>query len=97
MPPIVSFPPHDLRQAAASIAISASANVEAVQRMLDHASAAVTLDTYADLFGGDIDNVADALARAADASVVANVLTASESGVRTRSRRASSASDSTIT
>jgi integrase len=40
-----------LRNTAASLAISAGANVKAVQRMLGHASAAVTLDTYADLFG----------------------------------------------
>jgi integrase len=39
---------HDLRHTAASIAISAGANVKAVQRMLGHASAAMTLDVYAD-------------------------------------------------
>ncbi|WP_370646275.1 tyrosine-type recombinase/integrase [Corynebacterium sp. ACRPH] len=41
---------HDLRHTAASIAIQAGANVKAVQRMLEHASAKMTLDTYADLF-----------------------------------------------
>ena len=51
--------PHDLRHAAASIAISAGANVKAVQRMLGHASAAMTLDTYADLFEDDLDAVSD--------------------------------------
>ncbi len=69
--------------------------MKAVQRMLGHASAAMTLDTYADLFDDDLDNVADALARAADASGVGDVLASLESGVRTRSRRPSSASDST--
>jgi integrase len=52
---------HDLRHTAASLAISAGANVKAVQRMLGHASAAMTLDVYADLFDDDLDSVADAL------------------------------------
>jgi integrase len=52
---------HDLRHTAASLAISAGANVKAVQRMLGHASAAMTLDTYADLFDDDLDAVAMAL------------------------------------
>lgn len=58
--------PHDLRHTAASLAISAGANVKAVQRMLGHASAAMTLDTYADLFDDDLDYVAQALSRARD-------------------------------
>ena len=32
--------------------------------MLGHASAAMTLDTYTDLFDGDLDNVATALGHA---------------------------------
>jgi integrase len=52
---------HDLRHTAASLAISAGANVKAVQRMLGHSSAAMTLDTYADLFDDDLDAVALAL------------------------------------
>jgi len=35
--------------------------VKAVQRSLGHASAAMTLDTYADLFDDDLDAVAVAL------------------------------------
>lgn len=62
--------PHDLRHTAASLAISAGANVKAVQRMLGHASAAMTLDTYADLFDDDLDYVADALSRARQAAPV---------------------------
>lgn len=46
--PVVT--PHDLRHTAASLAISAGANVKAVQTMLGHKSAAITLDTYTDLF-----------------------------------------------
>lgn len=53
--------PHDLRHTAASLAVSAGANVKAVQRMLGHASASMTLDQYADLFDTDLDAVADAL------------------------------------
>jgi integrase len=52
---------HDLRHTAASLAVSAGANVKAVQRMLGHASAAMTLDVYADLFDDDLDAVAIAL------------------------------------
>lgn len=61
---------HDLRHTAASLAISAGANVKAVQRMLGHASAAMTLDTYADLFDEDLDGVADRLGEARNRSVV---------------------------
>jgi integrase len=55
---IVGLTPHDLRHTAASLAIAAGANVKAVQRMLGHASAAMTLDVYAGLFGDDLDSVA---------------------------------------
>jgi integrase len=62
---------HDLRHTAASLAISAGANVKVVQRMLGHASAAMTLDVYSDLFADDLDAVADAH----DAKCVQNVST----------------------
>lgn len=52
---------HALRHTAASLAISAGANVKVVQRMLGHASAAMTLDVYADLFDDDLTGVADKL------------------------------------
>lgn len=42
--------------------------------MLGHASAAMTLDTYADLFDDDLDNVADALDRAAERAGIREVL-----------------------
>ncbi|MGZ5378214.1 MAG: site-specific integrase, partial [Mycobacterium sp.] len=41
--------------------VSAGANVKAVQKMLGHASAAMTLDVYADLFDDDLEAVATAL------------------------------------
>ena len=62
--------PHDLRHTAASLAVSAGANVKAVQRMLGHASAAMTLDTYADLFDDDLDAVAVGLDEARSARIV---------------------------
>ncbi len=65
---------HDLRHTAASLAISAGANVKAVQRMLGHASAAMTLDTYADLFDDDLDGVSKALDEARTEAVVAKPL-----------------------
>ncbi|GAA2811262.1 tyrosine-type recombinase/integrase [Mycolicibacterium pallens] len=61
--------PHDLRHTAASLAVSAGANVKAVQRMLGHASAAMTLDLYADLFDDDLEAVATALDQARTAAI----------------------------
>ena len=60
--------PHDLRHTAASLAVSAHANVKAVQRMLGHAKASMTLDIYADLFDEDLDGVADRLDAAIQAT-----------------------------
>lgn len=62
--------PHDLRHTAASLAVSAGANVKAVQRMLGHASAAMTLDLYADLFDDDLEAVATALDNARALAIV---------------------------
>lgn len=45
---------HDLRHTAASIAIRAGANVKALQRMLGHESATMTLDVYAGLWDDDL-------------------------------------------
>jgi integrase len=61
---------HDLRHTTASLAISAGANVKAVQAMLGHSSAAMTLDIYADLFPDDLDAVASAMNDAATQAVV---------------------------
>jgi integrase len=54
---------------AASLAISSGANVKAVHRMLGHASAAMTLDVYADLFDDDLDTVSASLNASRAASV----------------------------
>jgi integrase len=55
---LAGLTPHELRHTAASLAVSAGANVKAVQRMLGHASAAMTLDVYSGLFDDDLDGVA---------------------------------------
>ncbi|MPZ52885.1 MAG: tyrosine-type recombinase/integrase [Acidimicrobiia bacterium] len=55
---------HDLRDTAASLAISAGASIKAVQRMLGHASAAMTLDTYGSLFEEDLETLADRMEEA---------------------------------
>lgn len=67
-PEFPTVTPHDLRHTAASLAISAGANVKAVQTMLGHKSAAMTLDQYADLFPDDLEAVANALDVAAMAA-----------------------------
>lgn len=56
--------PHDLRHTTASLAVQTGANVKTVQRMLGHASAAMTLDIYADLFDEDLDALATHLEQA---------------------------------
>ena len=66
--------PHELRHTAASLAVSAGANVKAVQRMLGHKSAAMTLDVYSDLFDDDLDALAERLDAVARAAAVAHSL-----------------------
>jgi integrase len=65
--------PHELRHTAASLAVAAGANVKAVQRMLGHASAAMTLDVYSGLFDDDLDTVAERMDQAATAARGAGV------------------------
>ena len=52
---------HDLRHTAASLAVSAGANVKAVQRMLGHSTASQTLDRYSHLFTSDLEALAERL------------------------------------
>jgi integrase len=63
---------HDLRHTCASLAVSAGVNVLALQRMLGHGSAKVTLDVYADLFDADLDHVATHLHSAYSPEKVGN-------------------------
>lgn len=65
---------HDLRHTCASLAIAAGADVKVLQRMLGHASAALTLDRYGHLMPGQAQSVADRLdqmARAATPTPIA--------------------------
>lgn len=64
--PLIS--PHALRHTCASLAISAGANVKVVQRMLGHATAAMTLDLYGHLLSDDLASVATALGKAITAA-----------------------------
>lgn len=60
----VDFPrlsPHDLRHTAVSIAIRRGADVKAVQAVAGHASAKITLDTYAGLFDEARDKLSNVL------------------------------------
>jgi integrase len=62
--------PHELRHTAASLAVSAGANVKHVPRLSGHASAAVALDVYVGLFEDELDDLADRLGQAASAARV---------------------------
>jgi integrase len=59
---------HDLRHTCASLAIAAGADVKVLQRMLGHASAALTLDRYGHLLPGQAHSVADRLDKLARAA-----------------------------
>lgn len=71
--------PHELRHAAASLAVASGADVKAVQRMLGHASAAMTLDVYSTLFEDGLDAVAERMDEIASKAAQAR---ASRSGGR---------------
>src|SRR5262249_46047020 len=55
------FTLHELRHTAASLAIRSGANVKALQNMLGHASAGLTLDRYGHLYDSDVDAVGQAI------------------------------------
>ena len=67
-PTIPRFTPHGLRHVAAGLLIQAGANVKVVQRQLGHASAAMTLDQYADLFDDGLDEIVAVLSPRRDDS-----------------------------
>ncbi|MEV8236426.1 site-specific integrase [Rhodococcus sp. NPDC077669] len=52
---------HDLRHTYASLARSAGADLRLLQKTMGHASITVTAHTYADLYDGELDAVAEAL------------------------------------
>ena len=56
---VYDFKLHELRHTAASLAIQA--NIEALQNMLGHESAGLTLDRYGHLCGSDVEAVGVAI------------------------------------
>ncbi len=67
---------HDLRHTCASLAsFAAGADVKVLQRMLGHASAALTLDRYGHLLPGQAQSVADRLDEMARAATLATLAT----------------------
>ncbi|GAA2176961.1 hypothetical protein GCM10009847_00970 [Leucobacter tardus] len=74
------MPIHDLRHTAASLAVRSGAHVKIVQRMLGHKSAAVTLDTYADLFEDDLESLRDRLDSDIAGAIVVNSVATGTSG-----------------
>lgn len=68
---------HDLRHTAASLAVAGGATVKAVQRLLGHESARLTLDTYAGLFESDLDALGASMSSAFEATSAHYALTGS--------------------
>ena len=58
---VYDFKLHELRHTAASLAIRSGANIKALQNMLGHASAGLTLDRYGHLYDSDVDSVGQAI------------------------------------
>lgn len=67
---------HDLRRTAASLTVAAGANVKAVQQMLGHASAAMTLAVYSGLFDDVLADIAKRLSEAPESSRVQDLYSA---------------------
>ncbi|KXP01664.1 tyrosine-type recombinase/integrase [Tsukamurella tyrosinosolvens] len=81
-PEFPTITPYALRHTAVSLAISAGANVLAVQRMLGHKTASMTLDTYADLFPDDLELVSGKLSDARRAALTPDAGRGSEAPAR---------------
>lgn len=58
---VYEFKLHELRHTAASLAVQAGVNIKALQNMLGHESAALTLDRYGHLYPSDVEAVGVAL------------------------------------
>jgi integrase len=54
---VYDFKIHELRHTAASLAIQAGANIKALQNLLGHESASLTLDRYGHLYESDVEAV----------------------------------------
>jgi integrase len=67
---IERFVHYGLRHTTASLAISAGANVQVVQRLPRHATASMTRDRHGHLLNDDLSRVADARGEAIDSTAV---------------------------
>jgi integrase len=61
---------YGLRHTTASLAISTGANVKVVQRLLGHATTAMTLSCYGHLLSDDLAGVVEALGKAIESTAV---------------------------
>ena len=75
---------HELRHTAASLAIQAGAHIKALQNMLGHESARLTLDRYGHLYGSDVEAVGVAINDLLTRNCGQNVGTAADSGPAVR-------------
>jgi integrase len=76
---VYDFKLHELRHTAASLAIQAGANIKALQNMLGHESAGLTLDRYGHLYGSDVDAVGVAVNALLTRNCGQNVVNAADS------------------
>jgi integrase len=79
---VYEFKLHELRHTAASLAIQAGANIKALQNMLGHESAGLTLDRYGHLYGSDVEAVGVAINGLLTRDCGQNVGTGGISGLR---------------
>lgn len=77
----IRLTPRELRRTAASLAASAGGNGAAIQRMLGHSSAAMTLNVCADLFDDDLDTLASALDAVRSSSKIGRLVSHSPDSV----------------
>ena len=77
---VYDFKLHELRHTAASLAIQAGANIKALQNMLGHESAGLTLDRYGHLYGSDVEAVGVAINDLLTRDCGQNVGTGTDSG-----------------
>lgn len=76
---VYDFKLHELRHTAASLAIQASANIKALQNMLGHESAGLTLDRYGHLYESDVEAVGVAINALLTRNCGQNVVSGSDS------------------
>ena len=80
------FKLHELRHTAASLAIQAGANIKALQNMLGHESAGLTLDRYGHLYESDVEAVGVAINSLLTRDCGQNVVTGTDSGSAAQER-----------